>query len=330
MTRASQLLLHEVHRHLGVPVTLHVRLPVIRLLAVLSALLWSTQPADHPSSHQSAPLCGSVHVDAGPTDLLTVRGMIWVENSSRNEISEIDPAKCKVIAAIRVPDPPQGMAFDGTHLWVGGIGGVSEIDPFRAKLVRSVLRGGFYHAPLVFHSRVWVAEYLTGAGLASVNPREPRLIRRVPLPNSLALAGEGRTIWAAGNDGVIRGVDILSGHVTERLRIRDVSEIADLVTGQNNLWVVPERQGLFEVNPRIHRVIASLKTGSITTMIRRGNELWATRQASRTVLQISTKLRRVVRAVHTSLQPWGLTFASSRLWVSDYHSNAVEEVRLRP
>jgi sugar lactone lactonase YvrE len=62
-----------------------------------------------------------------------------------------------------------------------------------------------------------------------------RLLDRFPLPESTALAVDGRTVWVATAEGRLRSIDIDTGAV----RVRATTELVTRIrVGQGGLWLM--------------------------------------------------------------------------------------------
>ena len=54
---------------------------------------------------------------------------LWVSNNNANTVSKINPTTASVLATVTVGQNPSGVAFDGTDVWVTYLASVAKIDP---------------------------------------------------------------------------------------------------------------------------------------------------------------------------------------------------------
>lgn len=64
------------------------------------------------------------HHGAGPADHGRGRGLLWVSTTDVDAVQAIDPQTNEIVATVDTPVAPDGLAFDGSILWVA-----TEIGP---------------------------------------------------------------------------------------------------------------------------------------------------------------------------------------------------------
>ncbi len=85
---------------------------------------------------------------------------LWLLDRPGNSVQQINPQTNNVVATIAVPDP-QGIAFDGSFVWVGqGQGGVTRIDVRNATIAESYsFSTGFYPYNVLYDgTHAWIID----------------------------------------------------------------------------------------------------------------------------------------------------------------------------
>lgn len=141
---------------------------------------------------------------AAPVDVKVFNHLVAVLGHESRTLELVDPASGEKVKSIRLGQPPNGMALDGSTAYVaeGGPRGVMEVVDLESGALKGsfpaghtpmapVLRGGKLYVACRFDSRVLEMDAATGNVLNSWNvPREPV---------ALAVSPDGRKIWAAGH-----------------------------------------------------------------------------------------------------------------------------------
>ena len=81
-------------------------------------------------------------IDPGSDEVLaTVDGLLWVSCTDVDVVQAIDPSTNEVVATVETPIAPDGLAFDGTTLWVATEAGpeLAGIDPVAREVVTEVV-----------------------------------------------------------------------------------------------------------------------------------------------------------------------------------------------
>ena len=140
---------------------------------------------------------GSVHFQRFMGNVAVTRRAVWVAGSNTDFLKKVDPRRLRVLKSVRV-----GHCAAGSSLAVVG-------------------------------DRVWAA---TDRGLVAINATEGRIVARVPLPNTGAIAYDGSHLWALARGGVF---SIRGGVVTKRLSLAS-PVYGLLVAGGGQVWFTDE------------------------------------------------------------------------------------------
>jgi DNA-binding beta-propeller fold protein YncE len=140
------------------------------------------------------------------------RGAVWVAARGEGEsglLFRVDPARLRVVAAIRFDGVPTAVAAGPTAVWVTTAGGrVLQVDPKRNRVTGSVNTGG---GPLLGFSQtialgaggVWLAEPFAEL-VVRIDPASRRVVARIPAGAATNLAiGQG-AVWVVSSRGLLR------------------------------------------------------------------------------------------------------------------------------
>ena len=160
----------------------------------------------------------------------------------RSSVALIDPARNRVVDAIRIADRPTRIAVRGNAVWVlhPDIRTLTLVDRAERKVLRTVGLGGAPSGLAVGRHGVWVTDARTG-DLILIDPERLTVVktittraRPVPLRDSDAgsvAVGFG-SIWFASGERTISRIDPDTGRVVTRIRQVDTGEsLGGIVVG---------------------------------------------------------------------------------------------------
>ena len=175
--------------------------------------------------------------------------------AERSSVALIDPARNRVVDAIRVADRPTRIAVRGNAVWVlhPDIRTLTLVDRAERKVLRTVGLGGAPSGLAVDRHGVWVTDARTG-DLILIDPERLTVVktittraRPVPLRDSDAgsvAVGFG-SIWFASGERTISRIDPDTGRVVTRIRQVDTGEsLGGIVVGAGSVWVAGPLPGV--------------------------------------------------------------------------------------
>jgi len=249
------------------------------------------------------------------THMAIGEGSVWATGDyDASVVYRIDPVTDRVAATISTPGPALGIAVGGGRVWVAidreGPGEVIGIDPRTDRVTGAPIEVGTGPGQLVYgDGALWVEN----TAPASVMRIDPAAGRAVPIIGPVvvnygatvlgAIAVGYGSLWSTANDHLTR-LNPKTDQVTANLRIPRGNEVA-LAAGE--AWVLAEPRStsaatfhpvrhtaaLYEVDPR--------DDGPVGKPVRLDAE-----------------------------EPIALTATDERLWVGDYTTETVTELRLVP
>jgi DNA-binding beta-propeller fold protein YncE len=152
--------------------------------------------------------------------IIAAGGSLWVTNDnhgSGGRLFRIDPNSRKLVAAVRIPNDPHGVAYAGCSLWVGesDAGTVVRIDPRSGAIEGTPLVVGRALLALAAdRGKIWVANIFSGR-LAAIDASTARVLSDRPLFGLGGIAASHGRVWTFFfRKGEVRAFDAASGSRT--------------------------------------------------------------------------------------------------------------------
>jgi peptide/nickel transport system substrate-binding protein len=222
----------------------------------------------------------TIPVGAGPIDVTSGGGLVWVANADGRSVSRVSPASGKEVGdRIVAGNGLSAIAYGAGALWLANAvdGTVWRIDPSSGKTTHQIPVGPGVRGLAVTRDAVWVSSEVAGT-LTRLDPRTGVIVRVVPVGNGPGAVAVGAgSVWVANAyDGTVFRIDTSSGNVTDTIRV-----------GQGPRAIAIARGHVFVAN-----------------------------EDSGTVSMIDARTGDLVREIELVNAPMGLTTAGDRVWVS--------------
>jgi streptogramin lyase len=237
---------------------------------------------------------------------------VWVTSTARGVVYRIDPRRDRVIAAVRLGGPVQGIAVGPGRVWATrlrrGPGQLIAIDPRDDRVTRPPIAVGPGPDQVVYALHdVWV-QNRSPSSVMRVDPGTGRVTTVIgttpvsagsPGPGTIAV-GHG-SLWSAANGSLTR-VDPVSGQVRSSVPIPRGVAVA---LGDGRVWV-----------------LAYPRSSSPTRFypIKDTASLWEVDPGSGRVTSRPIRLG--------ATQPVAITAGRHALWIADYASSTVTRLHL--
>jgi hypothetical protein len=203
-------------------------------------MVWRVDPASNKIVAK-IPLGESL---AGFIGVSATEGAVWVTSGEQQDgerggiLMRIDPRRNRVTLRVPLPTVPSDVAATRGSVWVAMTNGqVLEVEAARGHVVGGVDTGGplgFTQTIALGGGSVWLADPLSGVVL-QVDPRDLRVVVRIPTGAVTALAFGSGGIWAVGKPGILR-IDPATSRVTATLPADEVGGVLMVATGAGWLW----------------------------------------------------------------------------------------------
>jgi YVTN family beta-propeller protein len=267
----------------------------------------------------------AISVGARPDAVAYAAGSLWVTNLDDQTVSRLDPQSLQTLPAIRLSDPPTGIAAVPGGVWVVASGpaatfvSASHIDPQFDAIDHTVripsVVPGSPGAIAARGARLWVApssgeltrlEPLTGHVLDHLDPNAG--------PTGIALGAEG-AVWVTDNaaDNVTR-VDATGavspigvGHYPTGIAI-----------GEGGVWVTDSGDdAVVRIDPDTRAVTTTIPVGQAPAGVAIGaGSVWVANSGDGTVTRIDPNTREAIATIPVGGSPQAITVAADRAWVT--------------
>lgn len=261
--------------------------------------------------------------------------------AERSSVALIDPARNRVVDAIRVADRPTRIAVRGNAVWVlhPDIRTLTLVDRAERKVLRTVGLGGAPSALAVDRHGVWVTDARTG-DLILIDPERLTVVktittraRPVPLRDSDAgsvAVGFG-SIWFASGERTISRIDPDTGRVVRRIRQVDTGEsLGGIVVGAGSVWVAgPVQESMVtRIDPRRNAIVASIHVQKfrLNGIALGGGLIWVSDVGSDQVWAIDVHKNEPVGTTRVGGQPLSVAYAAGSIWVANSGDGTVSRL----
>jgi virginiamycin B lyase len=189
-------------------------------------------------------------------------GSIWVANSAKGSIQRIDPRTNRVIAAIRVDDPCNGLAAGFGSVWAPGCADelVTRIDARTNKVVAQIHAHIFSEGEGLIAAGgggVWVVT--ADKVLSRIDPSSNGIVAKVSVPkgSTSAVVGFG-SVWVASYDtGTVVRVDPARNKTDATISVGPGPRF--LAAGEGSIWVLNQKDGtVSRIDPATATVVATI------------------------------------------------------------------------
>lgn len=276
----------------------------------------------------------SIDVLTMPTAIEFAAGSIWVTNLSANRVTRIDPVTSTVTAVIGGMRWPDRLVFDETNLWVATGSQIWRVDPATNSLAASIGQVDDLGGGLCFDgNHLWHAysRYTEESGwikrLRKVDIDSANVISELEIEfmGSLTapLACANGSIWIS---------DPMSSSLTKfNTESLTWTTIAGHLQGVprvdgSNIWFASGHGGQITKFDTLAESTVVFDDGigySPTDTRLVDGALWTTLKESNQVLKLDATTGALLDAVNTGLEPRGIAFDGTHLWVTNSRSNTV-------
>ena len=261
--------------------------------------------------------------------------------AERSSVALIDPARNRVVDAIRVADRPTRIAVRGNAVWVlhPDIRTLTLVDRAERKVLRTVGLGGAPSGLAVDRHGVWVTDARTG-DLILIDPERLTVVktittraRPVPLRDSDAgsvAVGFG-SIWFASGERTISRIDADTGRVVTRIRQVDTGEsLGGIVVGAGSVWVAgPFQESMVtRIDPRRNAIVARIHVQKfrLNGIALGGGLIWVSDVGSDQVWAIDLNRNEPVGTTRVGGQPLSVAYAAGSIWVANSGDGTVSRL----
>jgi YVTN family beta-propeller protein len=185
-------------------------------------------------------IVAQVKVGQTPLRLAVVPRGVWVSEFRAGSVALVDPTTQAVTTRVTVGAQPEGLATDGTHLWVvlQQDRRLAELDAATGAVVRTVQLPADGEPRLAAYApagpgrraTVWVSDY-GGDRVVPVDAATGKVgtpVAACAAPQAVAVGG--RTLWVACQDGWLATVDLTTHRAARVTDLRQMDGSPDAIT----------------------------------------------------------------------------------------------------
>ena len=186
---------------------------------------------------------GSVSISVGtePSEVAVGEGVVWVSSAEDSAVSRVDPALDEATIPVRVSGAPGDLAVGPEgEVWVAipELGVVQRIDPGTNATVPDLRIGVGPEdtaIDLAIDEFLWVSA--VDRELLQVDPSSGDVVRRIDSIRPVNVAARDQGVFVLDSEGVVRGIDPLTGEPNAIRLSFDVSGRGDIHFYDGVIWV---------------------------------------------------------------------------------------------
>jgi DNA-binding beta-propeller fold protein YncE len=262
--------------------------------------------------------------DAGPIDVTSAFGSIWVADIHANDVRRFEPDTMRELARIPVTGAAWFAMTEGA-LWVTNqMGtGLSRIDPATNTVVAHVGDAPTCGAPIVAFASLWQAACDADV-ILRIDPSGNSIVDTLPAHGHGFLVAARGTLITVGTEG-LASLDPDTGVFTPIASDAAVG-VEYVVSDGTTIWV-KNSAGMARIDPATGRTIAGISAPDAKAISFAGGHGWLT-VSNEGVSEIDLATNKVIRTIPALPAPLVPVEADGVLWVTDFDTSALWRIDL--
>lgn len=286
---------------------------------LIATLRWDKDPG--------RPATVALGSGADPRDVAFDGRYIWVTNRLGAGVSKINRVTGGVETTVPLTGFADGIAFDGTHLWVTVSGRVVKIDPNTNTVVADTFIGDSPAGVAYDGTHVWIAVQADGT-VAKVDPATAAVIDTIDVgAGASAITFDGTYLWVTrtNSDTVVK-INRVTSTVVATVPL-GINPYAIAFDGAH-VWVANHSDGtISKIDPTTSAVIDVVTVGGEAWDIAYdGIHLAVASAIEDAVYMVRPADGEVVGVVPVGDSPIGIAFDGTNLWVANKGSDTVSKL----
>jgi streptogramin lyase len=184
------------------------------------------------------------------------------------------------------PHPPAwtlpghgGFAFGFGSAWIAGGGDLLKIDPRTNRITATISGTGAW--PIARPDGIWTLE---SSALDRIDPTHNKIVARIPLPSTGAMAYGFGSFWITSSDGTVIRVAPTAHKVVATIQIQSTPNWSpQIATGAGAVWVASaDSNEIVKINPHTNRIASKTPiphSDSLLTVAVGYGSVWAHQNA---------------------------------------------------
>ena len=296
------------------------------------------QPDSAPPPDAAAPpastIIATIDVSAScanPTDSVLLGTDLWASCDGASNIVQIDTGSQMVTGSVSVGSAPEGIASDGTNLWVPNFfsHSVSKVDASTSMNIATVTlpastSGGTDNPSFAAYDGnfVWVVD--PNQVLFKIDPVGNQLLDSITIGSSFNGVFDGDDLWvSSASSNSISRIDPVNDDVLLNI-VDDTLGPTALGFDDTDLWVANRgTDSVTRIDRTTDQVTATISIGvSPIAICTGGGFVWAAANTDNQVVKIDPATNTVVQIIDVGMGPTGVTFDGSNIWVANVGSSS--------
>lgn len=262
----------------------------------------------------------------------------------------VSSAATGIIRTIPVGGAPDGVASDGTHVWVANApsGSVSEIEASNGTVIRTITLGGRPYGVSFDGPHVWVTNF--DGTVSEIEASSGTVIRTIKLGGRpYGVSSDGTHVWVAQISVTSPGYNARAarscpdacgkgGYMVFEIEASSGSVIRAIRAGLNpafvssdgtHVWVtILGENKVAEIEPSSGTVINKFRVGGWPRGVSSdGTHVWVANWASDTVSEVEASSATVIRTIRLGgKRPIGISSDGTHVWVTNSGEDKVTEI----
>jgi hypothetical protein len=247
---------------------------------------------------------------------------VWVSEYGEPYVLKIDPSTNKVVSRTKIGTGSCGLGYGAGSMWIEdtNTSTVSRVSVTTGK--RIAVKVGFtpYDTTYAYGS-AWTTAFTQGE-LERIDPAQNRVVNRWKLDKATGAVGAFGSLWATGNDGVIR-VDPASHKVLARIPIQGgagwTAASADAV------WVTTAT-GIARIDPTSNAVVKTIPLAGAPAVGDPdvvGGQVWVPQIRKNSIAIVDPSSNAVARTIASGVGPFVITTIRGEAWVPSWKGSDI-------
>ena len=254
---------------------------------------------------------------AAPCATAAGGGFVWVSEYGQPYLLRIDPRTNRVVGRTMIGTGSCGLGYGAGSLWIEDTSSntISRVSAGTHKRLKAIPVGiAPYDATFAFGS-AWTTPHVDGL-LERIDPARNSVVARWPVPGAIGVVAAFGSVWAAGQDGVVR-VDPSSGRVLATIPVEGGAGWT--AASSDAVWVTGA-SGLVRIDPHTNAVSATvqLPAGNAGDPDVIAGKVWVPIITRNLIAVVDPALNTVTATVKVGVGPFVVTNVNGQAWVPSW------------
>lgn len=243
---------------------------------------------------------------------------IWVAEYGQPYLLKIDPKTNKVVSKTRIGTGSCGLGYGAGSMWIEdtSTSTVSRVSVATGKRIKAIQVGITPYDTTFAYGSAWTTAYALGE-LERIDPARNKVVNRWKLSQATGAVGAFGSVWAAGNEGVIR-VDPASHKLLATIPIQGGASWT--AASADAVWVTTPT-GIARIDPQRNAVSTTVTLAGAPYL---GDpdvvdgRVWVPQIRKNSIAIVDPSSNTVVHTVKSGVGPFVVTAIRGEAWVPSW------------